>query len=165
MHCGWKKADWCRHTGSWQKAFFRGHSPTTWTQFYPILTPFPPRVDHSWHFTWYLPFFMWPIVDFLVSTDPAPSSSCPHSYWMTPYCVRSVLHTFRPDQETPSPDSTLNARTDQSRKRTHNGAKALLNMDTRLFRIVAFEFVSILVLTLKVFSKVFNNEFYEKKIG
>ena len=37
-------------------------------------------------------------------------------------------------------------------------------MDTRLFRIVAFEFVSILVLTLKVFSKVFNNEFYESKL-
>ena len=48
------------------------------------------------------------------------------------YFVPSVLQTFRPDQETPSPDSTLNARTDQSRKRTYNKAKALLNVDTRL---------------------------------
>ena len=29
---------------------FRGHSTTTWTKFYPILTPSPPRVDNCGHF-------------------------------------------------------------------------------------------------------------------
>ena len=28
-----------------------GHSTTTWTKFYPILTTHPPLVDKNWHFT------------------------------------------------------------------------------------------------------------------
>ena len=33
------------------KASIRGHSTTTWTNFDPILTPSPPRVDKRGHFT------------------------------------------------------------------------------------------------------------------
>ena len=29
----------------------RGHSTTTWTKFYPILTPYPPLVEKHGHFT------------------------------------------------------------------------------------------------------------------
>jgi hypothetical protein len=32
----------------------RGHLTTTWTKFYQILTPHPPRVDKIGHFTHYL---------------------------------------------------------------------------------------------------------------
>ena len=33
----------------------RVHSITTWTKFWPILTPCPPQVDNYEYFTWYLP--------------------------------------------------------------------------------------------------------------
>mgnify|MGYP007045161961 CR=1 FL=1 len=56
--------------------YIRGHSTTTWTEFYP-----PPL---EWTivdiFTWYLPFVTWLNVDSLLT----PSSSCPRSFWMTP---------------------------------------------------------------------------------
>ena len=48
----------------------RGHSTTTWTKFYPILTPSTPRVDNCGYFTWYLPFVMWPSLDFLLTPSP-----------------------------------------------------------------------------------------------
>ena len=43
----------------------RGHSTTTRTKFYQILTPHPPQVDKNKHFTYYLSlykkvFFLWP---------------------------------------------------------------------------------------------------------
>ena len=41
------------------------HSTTTWTKFYPILTPFPHKVDNL-HTTY--PLFMWPSVEFLLTT-------------------------------------------------------------------------------------------------
>ena len=55
----------------------RGHSSTTWTKFYPILTPSPDRVDNCGYFIWYLPFVTWSSVDFLLT-------SYPRSYWMAP---------------------------------------------------------------------------------
>ena len=38
----------------------RGHSTTTWTKFYPILTTYPTRVDNTTY-----PLFPWTSVDFL----------------------------------------------------------------------------------------------------
>ena len=35
-----------------QEAHVRGHSTTTWTKIYLILTPFPPRVDKRGHLTY-----------------------------------------------------------------------------------------------------------------
>ena len=81
---------------------FRGHSTTTWTKFWPILTP-PPSSGQAW--TFYIPPSPFPRgqkVDksppplrgqFLylergqkqTFLDPLPPSSCPRSYWMPPY--------------------------------------------------------------------------------
>ena len=63
-----------------------GHSTTTWTKFWPILTTLPPpspQVDKQGHFIiyplssnpqWH---FCWPLLP--------PPSSCPRSYWMPPW--------------------------------------------------------------------------------
>ena len=73
-----------------QRSSLLGHSTTTWTKSYPILTPsytgkstplewtivdilhdtYPLSYDQAWTFYW-----------------PLPPSPCPRSYWMTPYWV------------------------------------------------------------------------------
>ena len=69
--------------------FLWGHSSTTWIKSYPILTPYPHRVDNCGHFTYYLPFDH--VTKSGLSTNhllvlPSTSlSSCPRSYWMTPF--------------------------------------------------------------------------------
>ena len=62
--------------------WLRGHSTTTWTKYYPILTPYPPRVDNCKHLTDYLSFLH--VINRGLSTDHLPTFSCPLSYWMTP---------------------------------------------------------------------------------
>ena len=55
-----------------------------WTKFYPILTPFPPGVDNCGHFTWYLPFVMWPSMEFVLTPPPLLvhiSIECPLMIW------------------------------------------------------------------------------------
>ena len=48
-----------------------GHSTTTVTKFYPILTPSPPpQVDNCGHFKWCLPFVMWTNMDFSLTPHP-----------------------------------------------------------------------------------------------
>ena len=56
----------------------RGHSTTTWTKVYPILTNFSPRVDSYGNFTY--PLFMWPKLNFLLT-----NSSFPRGYWKDPF--------------------------------------------------------------------------------
>ena len=59
----------------------RGHSTTTWTQFYPAVTTYPPRVDNCGYITYHLPFVQ--VTKWWLSTDHLPTSSRPRSYWMT----------------------------------------------------------------------------------
>ena len=51
-----------------QRSSLLGHSTTTWTKFYPILTPYPSWVDilHGK----YLPFVTWSSMDFLLTPPP-----------------------------------------------------------------------------------------------
>ena len=73
----------------------RGHSTTTWTKFYPMLTHSPHK---NGHFTNYLPFFRvthsGPTVDF---HWPPPSFSCPRSYWMTPAGIKASISSVTHD--------------------------------------------------------------------
>ena len=63
-----------------------GHSTTTWTKFYPILTPSPLKwtIVDILHDTY--PLFKWPSMDSLLT--PLPPSFYPRSYWMAPVCCR-----------------------------------------------------------------------------
>ena len=57
----------------------RGHSTTTWTKFYPILTTYPPQVDnHVRYYTTYKAMAKTKTKRG-VSTDHLPT--CPCSYW------------------------------------------------------------------------------------
>ena len=69
------------------------HSTTTWTYFYPILTPTPLKLYKNGHFTYYLPFVVWPCVDFPLTSTP---SSCPCSYLMTLWLFMRGLWGTRP---------------------------------------------------------------------
>ena len=57
----------------------RGHSTTTWSKFYPILTNYPPRMDTCGHTTIYFS-----RVKRGLSTHHLPTLSCPRSYGMPP---------------------------------------------------------------------------------
>ena len=48
---------------------FMGHSTTTWTKFWPMLTTYPPWVDNCGHL-FIIHMFMWPSIDFLMTTYP-----------------------------------------------------------------------------------------------
>ena len=48
----------------------KGHSITTWTKLFLILTTYPPLVDNCGHFTWCLPFVMWTSMDFRLPSSP-----------------------------------------------------------------------------------------------
>ena len=45
---------WIDGTRAAQHLLVRGHSTTTWTKFYPILTTNPTRVDNYGHFTYHI---------------------------------------------------------------------------------------------------------------
>ena len=66
----------------------RGHSTTTWTKFYPILTHHDLRVDKNGHFTFYKLFATWFPADFLIT----PSSTCQSMYLMNVPLLEWSLH-------------------------------------------------------------------------
>ena len=59
-----------------------GHSTTTWTKFYPILTTYTPRVNNCEHFIFYLHFVH--VTKRGLSTD-RPTSFCLRSHCKSPY--------------------------------------------------------------------------------
>ena len=57
-----------------------GHSTTTWTKSYPVLTH--PTPLQKW--TFYILSTLCHVTPRGLSTEPPSPSSCPRSYWMTP---------------------------------------------------------------------------------
>jgi hypothetical protein len=83
------KKKWLRETPSLfrkgsrrrSESTLRGHSTTTLSKSYPILTPSSPWLGNYGYFTWYLLFVTCPSIDFPLTPIPF---SCPRSSWMTP---------------------------------------------------------------------------------
>ena len=75
------------HTCNWYRFriiyFGLGHSTTTWTKFYKILTTYLFRENSFGHFTYFLLFVH--LTKRGIYTDYIPTSSCSRSSWMPPY--------------------------------------------------------------------------------